>query len=604
MIPKRMEKFLKKQLPERTWQNRLLRENGMCFMEFGPKDIDRLARLGIEADNLGPKMVACIWDEESPLEIGGYLVVDNLAMGRPSMGGIRMLDDLTPQKIHNRARGMTLKSAAAYLPYGGGKAGIISNPDLASDTRTEIIRRFARLLYRYRDIFLPGPDVGTNDADMKTVAIENGLDNALSKPEDMGGSRVSQLGAAGGGVVIGIDALLNELHRLQILPQFIANEYSPNDGVSIILQGFGNVGAHAARIACQRLENARILGISDSCGYLYDEDGLPVETLFNIWKDGKVVTLSYYDKYIANKKSTIKYSNSPDDLLREDAFCFIPAAPIANYLDNEITTNPTMTVDRMGKWSIIVEGANIYSPDPIRKAARLRMEREVYRKQGVLIVTDYLVNSGGVIYAAQEHLIKTPGHLRIPDELLGNGNKVDKWLDEHVIEFATLAEERRHAAEIAREDVIQRNMREFIDFLISDNDILPKTHSAADIMERIITIPNSSTIRDGARLLIETGGSLLAVVSEEDILEGVISEWDITRATADGFVEETTVDRIMTKDVITATPDETILDVVRKLEYNEISALPIVEDNKVIGIVSTDVLARRSLHRLLLTQTV
>ena len=46
MIPKFMERFLKEVLPERTWRNRLVRENGLCFMEFGPMDIDRLNRLG------------------------------------------------------------------------------------------------------------------------------------------------------------------------------------------------------------------------------------------------------------------------------------------------------------------------------------------------------------------------------------------------------------------------------------------------------------------------------------------------------------------------------------------------------------------------------
>ena len=67
----------------------------------------------------------------------------------------------------------------------------------------------------------------------------------------------------------------------------------------------------------------------------------------------------------------------------------------------------------MGVWKLIIEGANTYSPDPNRKYARSRMEREVYRQRGILIVTDYLVNSGGVIFAAQEHLIKTPERLRI-----------------------------------------------------------------------------------------------------------------------------------------------------------------------------------------------
>jgi glutamate dehydrogenase (NAD(P)+) len=117
MIPKLMESFLKAQIPEPTWENRLIREDGMCFMDFGPLDVDRLGRLGIEVDSLGPKLLACMWDEASPIEVGGYLVVDNLAMGRPSMGGIRMLPDLTPSTIHNLARGMTLKNAAANFPW-------------------------------------------------------------------------------------------------------------------------------------------------------------------------------------------------------------------------------------------------------------------------------------------------------------------------------------------------------------------------------------------------------------------------------------------------------------------------------------------------------
>src|SRR5512146_332499 len=182
MIPKRMESFLHERLPQATWENRLVRQGTMRFMEFGPMDVDRLARLGIEVDRLGPRLVVCMWDESSPLEVGGYLVVDNLAMGRPSMGGIRMLPDLAPSVVHNLARGMTLKNAAADLPYGGGKSGIVASRDLSPAEHAEVIRRFAHLIYRYRDIYLPGPDVGTNDADMKTIAVENGIDNALSKP--------------------------------------------------------------------------------------------------------------------------------------------------------------------------------------------------------------------------------------------------------------------------------------------------------------------------------------------------------------------------------------------------------------------------------------
>ena len=170
-------------------------------MEFSAVDVDRLARLGVEVDSLGPRSVVCMWDEASPLEVGGYLVIDNLAMGRPAMGGIRMLPEITPAAVRSLARGMTLKNAAANLPFGGGKVGIVAERSLTPIEHSEVVRRFARLLSKYRTVFLPGPDVGTNDADMKTIAIENGLDTVVSKPADMGGNRVDQLGAAAGGIV-------------------------------------------------------------------------------------------------------------------------------------------------------------------------------------------------------------------------------------------------------------------------------------------------------------------------------------------------------------------------------------------------------------------
>jgi CBS domain-containing protein len=232
-----------------------------------------------------------------------------------------------------------------------------------------------------------------------------------------------------------------------------------------------------------------------------------------------------------------------------------------------------------------------------------------------LIVTDYLVNSGGVIFASQEQLIRTPDHLRIPDDMLGNQDNVDKWLAQHTKDFEALAQKRLIAAERARNDVIKRNMRELIDLLISDPDMLPceaaesisisrittkeKNRKAADIMESIITIQSSATLQEAARLFVETGCPILAVINSRSELAGVVSNWDITRAASKGPIEKTTLNQVMTKQVITAKPDETILELVRKLEYYEISAMPISEGKKVLGMVSTDLLAMRSLYRLL-----
>jgi glutamate dehydrogenase (NAD(P)+) len=619
MIPQQMNAFLGEALPERTWQNRLERRGALAFMEFRPLDVDRLRRLGIEVDRLGPYVVVCMWDEESPYEIGGYLVVDNLSMGRPSMGGIRMLPDIAPATIHNLARGMTLKNAAAGLPFGGGKCGIVASPDMPAEEREAVIRGFARLIHRYRKIYLPGPDVGTNDNDMKTIAIMNGLDGALSKTVDMGGNRIDQLGAAGQSVVVAINTLLEEIGRLKVLPQFADLQLPGEQGLSVLIQGFGAVGTHVAKLLDEASYPARVIGVSDVSGYLYDETGLPVPELVAMQAEHGTVAYPYYhEKLDGVRFAPTKYANDSNDLLRESAYCLVPAAPVANYLDVDPSTNPSMTVDRMGKWAMIVEGANTYSPDPARRACRCRMERTVYWQKGVLIATDFLVNSGGVIYAAQEKLIPAPDHLQIPAEFLGHRQAVDGWLAKHQEEFAALAEQRRIAGHEMLQRVIRLNMQELIDRLVSDADTLPceaaeriavdriasseSDRTVADVMVPITTIRQSQTVREAAELLIANKGDLLGVVSESGELVGVISDWDITEASATGCGDDVPVSEIMSREVIAASPAESILDVVRKLEHHEISAMPVVTEDGCIGAINSDILAQRTLYRLLQAQ--
>jgi glutamate dehydrogenase (NAD(P)+) len=618
MIPKQMNEFLQDALPEQSWKNRLQYDGSLAYMEFGPLDVDRLQRMGIEVDNLGPHLVVCMWDAESALEIGGFLVVDNLAMGRPSMGGIRMMPDITPAIIHNLARGMTLKNAAADLPFGGGKSGIVASADLSPEAHREVVRGFARLLHRYGKIYLPGPDVGTNDHDMKTIAIENGLNRALSKTVDMGGNRIDQLGGAGQGVVVAIETLLEEIHRLKSLPQ-CANLHVPaREDLTILIQGFGAVGTHVARLLAEEdpQHAPRIIGISDASGYIYNECGLPVPELLETQERHDVAAYPYYEANLTGlRQSPTKFSNFSDDLLRESAYCLVPAAPIANYLDVDSASNPCMTVDRMGDWVLIVEGANTYSPSPDRRAARCRMERTVYWQKGVIIATDFLVNSGGVIFAAQEQLIKVPDHLLIPQEMLGDRVAVDRWLMKHKEEFATLAEQRRLAGRAKLVEVIRRNMKELIDLLVADPDMLPceaaeqiainriatseSGRTVADVMVAIPAIQESQTVREAAELLIIAKGDLLAVISEQGALVGVVTDRDITEASAATYSSDTAVTQIMTCEVVSACPGDRILDVVRKLEYHEISAVPIVDDGSVVGVVSSDILAQRTLYRLL-----
>jgi len=609
MIPKKMDAFLRDHLPKATLKNRLQKDAGRCFLELRYTDEHLLSRLGIITDKLGPKLVVCLWDENSKLEIGGYLVVDNLSMGNPSMGGIRMLPDITPSDIYNLARGMTLKNAAANLPYGGGKAGIVAERDISPEVHDEIIRGFAHLIRRYKDIYVPGPDVGTNDADMKTIAIENGLDNAVSKPADMGGNRIDELGGAAGGVVIALETLLEIMPRLRVLPQFANLEIPEKKYLKLLIQGFGAVGAHAARILKERMSEARVIGISDLEGYLYNESGLPIEDLFDLWKKNHLVTTIYYKENIIKEgyRHPIKFSTNRNNLLLENAFCFIPAAPVFNYLGVRESENPSMTTGRMGKWAVIIEGANTYSPDPNRKAARTRMEQIVYRDKGVMIANDYLVNSGGVIFAAQEHIVKTPDHLQIPDHLLGNREKVEKWLKDHKNEFKELSRQRLKAGDEYREEVIHRNMIELVDLLTANQDMLPcsaaerislqrltlkeSERTAKDIMIPIPTIDANKSIQEGAALMIKRNSGIIAILSE-DKLVGVVTDWDITKATAEG-VCDITLEKVMTQNVITSSPDFSILDIVRELEQYQISAMPVVDQGKVLGLVSSDLITQR-----------
>jgi glutamate dehydrogenase (NAD(P)+) len=514
---------------------------------------------------------------------------------------------------------MTLKNAAANLPYGGGKAGIVAERSLELEQRTEVIRGFARLIRRYQKTYLPGPDVGTNDADMRLIAAENGLDCALSKPADLGGNCIDELGAAAGGVVIAVEALLEHMPRLRSLPQFARLEIPPVDQLTILIQGFGAVGAHAARILQERLPGCRVTGVSDEAGYLYDAEGLPVEQLFRLWQEQGLVTPAIRRDGSGRLGNGRKFSTCPDDLLREWAFCLIPAAPVANYLDTDASTRPSMTTDRMGRWSLIVEGANTYSPDPARQLARARMEREVYRQRGTLIATDYLVNSGGVIFAAQEHLIKTPEELRIPGPMLGDRQAAERWIADHRAGYQALAEKRCAAALAFRDEVIRHNMAELVDLLVADPDLLPceaaeqisvrriavreMDRCARDIMVPIHTITAEAAVGEAARKLLEVDGSLLAVVGIRGELRGVVTDWDINRAMAQGRAPDSPLAEIMSTEVISVGPGESILQVVRALETFEISAMPVVEADTAIGLISTDLLARRSLLRLLQSQT-
>jgi CBS domain-containing protein len=123
--------------------------------------------------------------------------------------------------------------------------------------------------------------------------------------------------------------------------------------------------------------------------------------------------------------------------------------------------------------------------------------------------------------------------------------------------------------------------------------------TAADLMQPIPVLRLDGSVRQAAESLVAARSPILAVVAPDGDLVGVVTEWDITRATAHGSPDDLPLARIMTQPVVAAHPGDSLVEVVRKLEHHEISALPVVDGHRVLGMVSSDLLARRSLLRLL-----
>jgi homoserine O-acetyltransferase len=92
------------------------------------------------------------------------------------------------------------------------------------------------------------------------------------------------------------------------------------------------------------------------------------------------------------------------------------------------------------------------------------------------------------------------------------------------------------------------------------------------------------------------------VLSSKGKLAGVVTSWDIANAVSQGVCEELSLENIMTREVVSASPADSLLDVVRKLEQNRISAMPVVENGEVLGMINSDLLAQRYLPHYLESQ--
>jgi len=290
----------------------------------------------------------------------GYRVQYNITLG-PAKGGIRYHPDVTLDEVTALAAWMTWKCAVAHVPFGGGKGGIIVDPNRLSRRELEALTR--RYVAEIVDAIgpekdVPAPDVNTNDQIMAWVMDTYSMHVGhtatavvTGKPIEMGGS-LGRREATGRGVMIVTREAARHL-GLDI------------KGATVAIQGFGNVGSVSADLLAGI--GARIVAVTDWKGGVYNEKGLDVAAMLD---------------YVRQHKSIEGFSGgqvlSNDDLFGLDVDVLIPAA-----LENQVTIENAPSI----KAKILVEGAN----GPTTPEAHDHLH-----KRGVFVVPDILANAGGV----------------------------------------------------------------------------------------------------------------------------------------------------------------------------------------------------------------
>ena len=345
-----------------------------------------------EIDEWGPEKVLQVYDPDTGMK--GVLVIDNTSTG-PGKGGIRFAESVTPTEVFKLARTMTWKCASAGLPFGGAKGGIIANPNKVN--QVEWMKSFAKMISPYcPSQYIAATDVGTTELDMAVFAHEIGDMRACTgKPQELGGIP-HELGTTGYGVSVALRTTLDFLKDikrkgLKASKSFLdlANNLdTKRNDIKVVIQGFGNVGSFTAKFLNDM--DIKVIGVSDVSGFVFDENGLDIPQLMGDMKDkSKLRDLLDNSKHHSQNPYHIL---DKDEIFDIDSDIFIPAA-LTGVINDK--TAPRLLKNNV---KIIVEGANI----PTTSAAD-----QYLVDNNVLIIPDFLANSGGVIGSFVEYQGRT-----------------------------------------------------------------------------------------------------------------------------------------------------------------------------------------------------
>jgi glutamate dehydrogenase len=326
-------------------------------------------------------------DDGSIKVFTGFRSQHNDAVG-PTKGGIRFHPEVNEEEVKALSIWMSLKCGIANLPFGGGKGGIKCDPRIMSFAELErlsrgYVRAISQIVGPTKDI--PAPDVYTNSQIMAWMMDEYSrlreFDSPgfiTGKPLVLGGSNGRETATARGVTICIEEAVKKKNIELK--------------GARIVIQGFGNAGSFLAKFMHDA--GAKVIGISDAYGALYDPQGLNIDYLLDRRDSfGTVTTL--FNNVITNQ-----------ELLEKECDILVPAA-----ISNQITAQNANRI----KASIVVEAAN--GPTTL-EATKILDER------GILLVPDILASAGGVTVSYFEWVQNNQGFYWSEEEVAEKLRKV------------------------------------------------------------------------------------------------------------------------------------------------------------------------------------
>ena len=308
----------------------------------------------------------------------------------PTKGGIRMSRLVHADEVMALASLMTFKCALVDVPFGGAKGGIcVDAAEYSAGEVEKIVRAYTLELYNANfigpGIDVPAPDLGTSAREMSWIAdtytqLDRKNINALAcvtgKPPEQGGIQ-GRVEATGLGVYFGVREFLcqkEECEKAGLTPGLA--------GKSVVVQGFGNVGYHAAKFLSKA--GAKVVCVIEWDVSVYNEHGLDVDDL-KLYQEKKGSIRDYAHAHT---------STTPAQSLLIPCDILVPAA-----LEQQIHILNAPLL----QCKLLAEAAN----GPTTPSAEAVLER-----RGIPILPDFWLNSGGVVVSYFEWL-KNLSHVRM-----------------------------------------------------------------------------------------------------------------------------------------------------------------------------------------------